>query len=518
MSIFENPPSATGTFSAEPDPSLVAAIGAHHSLESAVTDLVDNSVDAGASQILLRFLLRDDRPVGFLVVDNGRGMSESQLDKAMVYGKRRDYEATDLGHYGVGLKAASLSQADHMAVFSRRLGASPVGRGLDRTTLGDGAPRVERYASSDVELRFAAIDAGFDLAQGTVVQWDRPRTFIVASEKLETARWLTTVIELLRMHLGLIHHRHLETAQIRITIDQFDVESATCGAPMNVEPLDPFGYQRSGAVEYPNKLTTSVDGTNVELEVHMWPASGSASANFLLGTSDGIARQGLYVYRNGRLLQAGGWNTLCEIREERRFARFRLEMTPELEHLVAMNPEKSGVELASGLAAALRLSRSVDGQMSFTEAVAMASGIDTESRKRQRRYERLVEPGRGFPPGVKAAMEKEYGFESGALPFGVEWNFLSDDQVFDINLERRKIVLNAVHHSALAGVEGPAGQGQAPLVTTLIYMLARSDLKRAVGGKQWQEELEMLQAVLIAAVQAENAWREGRRTASERQH
>lgn len=517
MSVLENPPIATGTYAAEPDPSLVAAIGAHHSLESAVTDLVDNSVDAGASQILLRFLLRNDQPVGFLIVDNGRGMSEAQLDKAMVYGQRRDYESTDLGHYGVGLKAASLSQADHMAVFSRRSGASPVGRGLDRSTLGDGSPRVERYASSDVEARFEALDAGFELLHGTAVQWDRPRTFIVANDKLETARWLTTIIELLRMHLGLIHHRHLETGQIRITVDQFDLEMGIAGAPMEVEPLDPFGYQRSGAVEYPLKLTTSVDGTNVELEAHMWPASGASSAKFLLGTSDGISRQGLYVYRNNRLLQAGGWNTLCELREERRFARFRLELTPELENLVAMNPEKSGVELASGLAAALRLSLSVDGRISFKEAVEVASGLDTESRKRQRRYERLVEPGRGFPPGVKAAMEKEYGFEAGALPFGVEWNFLPEDRVFDINLDSRKIILNAVHHSALAGVEGPAGQGQAPLVTTLIYMLARADLKRAIGGKQWREELEMLQSVLIAAVQAENAWREGRRTANERQ-
>src|SRR5689334_7978145 len=74
----------------EADPRIVDAFkNIGYSLEAAVADLVDNSIDAGATEILIRFLRTTDENLSLVVIDNGRGMSEAEIDRAMQFGGRR---------------------------------------------------------------------------------------------------------------------------------------------------------------------------------------------------------------------------------------------------------------------------------------------------------------------------------------------------------------------------------------------------------------------------------------------
>ena len=54
-----------------------------------------------------------------MVIDDGKGMSAKQLDDAIVMGKKRNYQEYELGHYGVGMKQSSLSQAYEMTIFTK---------------------------------------------------------------------------------------------------------------------------------------------------------------------------------------------------------------------------------------------------------------------------------------------------------------------------------------------------------------------------------------------------------------
>ncbi len=103
-----------------PDAGLVNSLGTNHTLESAVADLVDNSIDAGASHVSVRLLTRDDRLTEVEVLDNGDGMGSDQIDDAMTIGHQRDYRPRDLGHFGMGLKAASFGHSDVLTVWSSR--------------------------------------------------------------------------------------------------------------------------------------------------------------------------------------------------------------------------------------------------------------------------------------------------------------------------------------------------------------------------------------------------------------
>src|SRR4029077_11877793 len=57
-----------------------------YSFEQAIADLVDNSVSAGATHVLLRFFVDGERIRSIAMADNGQGMSEDRLTEAMRFG------------------------------------------------------------------------------------------------------------------------------------------------------------------------------------------------------------------------------------------------------------------------------------------------------------------------------------------------------------------------------------------------------------------------------------------------
>ena len=92
---------------------------------SALADLVDNSIAAGADKIDVEVCFHGEGSY-VLVADNGAGMTANSLIEAMRFGTRRDYKSGELGRYGLGLKTASLSQARRLWVISRSAPSRPV--------------------------------------------------------------------------------------------------------------------------------------------------------------------------------------------------------------------------------------------------------------------------------------------------------------------------------------------------------------------------------------------------------
>ena len=175
--LIIEPPDGPGIH-VPPDPRLITAVGTGHSLQSAVADLIDNSVDADARNVLVRFLVREKSVEGLMIIDDGRGMNHDQIDKAMKYGGQDTYESGALGHFGIGLKASSMSQGDQMAVYSKRDGYAPQGRWMSRASVDAADPVVTPIRSSTVEEVFAATPTDFNLEHGTIVVVTEPRNFV----------------------------------------------------------------------------------------------------------------------------------------------------------------------------------------------------------------------------------------------------------------------------------------------------------------------------------------------------
>ena len=91
---------------------LEALRGLGYSTATALADLIDNSIAAGAKTVHLRFFWAGSASI-IHILDDGDGMDATELDRAMRLGERSPLEmraAHDLGRFGLGLKTASLSQ------------------------------------------------------------------------------------------------------------------------------------------------------------------------------------------------------------------------------------------------------------------------------------------------------------------------------------------------------------------------------------------------------------------------
>ena len=91
-----------------------------YSMESAVADIIDNSITAAAENVHLRFSWNDGNP-WFAVVDDGTGMAGYELTDAMRLGSNDPliYRAeNDLGRFGLGMKTASFSQCKQFVLLS----------------------------------------------------------------------------------------------------------------------------------------------------------------------------------------------------------------------------------------------------------------------------------------------------------------------------------------------------------------------------------------------------------------
>lgn len=97
-----------------------------YSLPTAVADIVDNSLAAGARRIDL-LADTDSGDPSVAILDDGAGMTPDRLIEAMRPGSRSPLEhraATDLGRFGLGLKTASFSQCRRLTVVARRCGVT----------------------------------------------------------------------------------------------------------------------------------------------------------------------------------------------------------------------------------------------------------------------------------------------------------------------------------------------------------------------------------------------------------
>lgn len=88
--------------------------------ETAIADIVDNSISSGANTIQLYFDW-DDQTI--LIADNGKGMQKRELLDSMKIGSSDPgvtRSASDLGRFGMGMKTASFSLGKQLLVITKQ--------------------------------------------------------------------------------------------------------------------------------------------------------------------------------------------------------------------------------------------------------------------------------------------------------------------------------------------------------------------------------------------------------------
>jgi len=306
------------------------AIG--YSFETAVADIVDNSIAAGATSVAVNFSPFDDAYVA--VSDNGDGMTQDELFEAMRHGSRSPLTVRaerDLGRFGLGLKTASLSQCRRMTVVSMRDG-SVSGAEWDL----DEVNRLQDWALlelDDSDLRSVPCIEDLRLeSAGTLVVWRQLDRALAGESNLSKA--LQDRIDRAREHIALVFHRFLEGASPELTITINEIP---------VQPVDPFLRSRKGRQALPSEKLV-IEGQTVTIEPHILPHISKLTAQevALAGGEDGLRRnQGFYVYRNRRLINWGTWFRLAKQEEMTKLARVIVDIPNALDHLWSLDIKKS---------------------------------------------------------------------------------------------------------------------------------------------------------------------------------
>lgn len=301
---------------------IEALRGLGYSPATALADIIDNSISAGAAAVALDFAWHGDAS-HVSILDDGSGMDDRELDAAMRLGERSPLDARasdDLGRFGLGLKTASFSQCRRLTVASIRDGRLNCLRwDLDvlASSPDDGWHLLEGPAVGSEHL----LEPLRAAARGTLVLWEGLDRIVTPGF---SAQDFLDLVDNVERHLAMVFHRYLDSGRpaLRLAING-----------RAVVPWDPFLRDHPATWSSPVERIR-FQASVVEVQCHVLPHKDhltSQQEQSAAGPHGWTAQQGFYVYRNRRLLLAGSWLGLGQGRswtkeEAHRLARLRIDI------------------------------------------------------------------------------------------------------------------------------------------------------------------------------------------------
>lgn len=375
----------------------------YRDVTAAIAELVDNSLQAGATTIHVELVSLGTDDARMSVLDDGHGMSSSPLRAALLFGgSHRFNDRSGLGRFGMGLPGGSLSQARTIEVYSwtKKSRVLKVSLALDeasnRALISE--PRVARLPEWARQVTSRT---------GTLVVW-RHCDRLAGRDCLSVARQLRT-------DLGRIYREWLRDG---VTVR---VNSETVTA---TDPLFPVGPGQTTADAYGSVMTfevrtatggmSKIDVRFTELPVERW-GSLSTEVKRRIGVLRGAP---ISVVRAGREIDRG-WILMGAKRRENYddWWRCEIKFEPELDEMFGVTNNKQGVTPTHALRSILE-----------PELELVARQLNSRVRKRFQRLRTsskrslpiLTKADRHLPAvAVESAKgDREYAFRGEALSLG----------------------------------------------------------------------------------------------------
>lgn len=275
-----------------------------YDFNTAIGDIVDNSITADASKINIQALFTEDPVIA--IVDNGRGMTAAELQENMRIACKdpsQNRDSQDLGRFGSGMKTASFSVARKLTVITKQNEEINACR-YDIDLIEERNDWIVEILSQDKINQILSSQKISLEASGTVIIWENMPRYNASQIHKKVHDEIAADIASIRRYLAVFFHRFMSgTNKIQFMVN---------GDP--VEPIDPFLRKEDGYQEgaYDRQIA---QGGFIEMQVHILPHHDKISRELLerMGGADEIAnKQGFYIYRGKRLIVEGGWLGLAK--------------------------------------------------------------------------------------------------------------------------------------------------------------------------------------------------------------
>ncbi|MDR1554287.1 MAG: ATP-binding protein [Prevotellaceae bacterium] len=308
------------------------AIG--YNLETAVADVIDNSISANAKNIWFSSEWNGGNSV-ITILDDGCGMNNEELVQAMKPGAKNPMDKRpekDLGRFGLGLKTASFSQCQKLIVVSKKAGFAPIYWIWDLNYVNKTNKwELIRYPIADDFLH--ALDK---LESGTLVIWtdlDRiipPDT--LQSNEIVKDKFLAQMAKV-KQHLAMTFHRFIEEKSVKLFCWGHEVK-----------PWNPFVTTKSQTQLFSDDYLDS----HTFVKGYVLPHKSYFTKEEHLdagGIKGWVAQQGFYVYRSKRLLLAGDWLGLFRKEVHYQLARIQIDLPNQSDNEWLIDIKKSTARL-----------------------------------------------------------------------------------------------------------------------------------------------------------------------------
>ena len=435
---------------------------------AAVAELVDNAIEAGATNITIE-LGTTDAGTTVLVADNGCGMTPETVRLALQFGGSTRFDSREgLGRYGMGLPGGSISQAQRVDVYSWTSRADYWWTFLDVTMIRTGA--IERIPKA----RRATPPVGpRNTSSGTIVLWtscDRipsvtPR---LLQELFETA--------------GRVFREYL-WAGVTITINDTPVVAVDplfmreSAVPAGASPYGPRLTFPVELRECGRRRKATVEAQFVELPIALWERLPNAEKRKLrISKSPGVS-----ILRADREIDTG-WFFMGSKRKENYDDWWRAEVrfSPELDTFFGVTHTKQGIHPTAEIESILtpqmeRIAHDLNARVRKTFLEVRAAEPYTRAVDyAAARDHRLEPPKRAVRRGAMKARTR-------GLTYSIEHAKLIGPRFFAVRVSngRVRIVLNEDHP---------------------FYTVVYGDNRRRDAT---QDRLAQLEMVMLAAARAE---------------
>lgn len=293
----------------EPDPARVmeGLRDTGYDFNTAMADLVDNSIAAHATVIKVTIHSSPKGDINVYIADNGIGMDMEGLKNAMKYGSAERVDPGSLGKFGLGLKTASTAFCRSLSLLSKIEGGEyhKVRWDLDEIC------KINKWKLLQPAIEEDEIELLEDVSgggQGTLVIWDKVDRLMVKTYSQDKARQkaIDKKIDGLRRHFSMVYQRFLDESfegvqHIKLYVNEVEVK-----------PWDPFctkePYSKSLAKQ---KVEVELlDGSKTSFYVEAWLLPRVEEFSSPQAKSDAKISndmEGFYVYRENRLIYFGGW-------------------------------------------------------------------------------------------------------------------------------------------------------------------------------------------------------------------
>ncbi len=390
-----------------------------YSFEAAIADLVDNSIEAGATVVNITVDLDFDKQPLVQVADNGSGMDLPALENAMRYGADQKPDQNRLGWFGLGLKTASTSFCRRLTVVTRASAGSTLAATWDLddvVTANDWVLDIGPADREEETLFAEHVESGIGVApagSGTVVVWrkvDRLLRKPSGKEYVDPDGAMRRRIDSLEWHLRMVYQRFLDHEDERAVNLDIRIDGRS------LKPWDPFAECFGLEPELEKKF--GVTGRTGQPDVVLLRAfilpkphdteDPKAFKEYVRShTSD---RQGFFFYRENRLIDTPGWIDKWGNETHLRGLRIELSFPATLDpyfgvglRKTGLQPDKSFIEILDESVSNLRREANKrDRQGSARKAAA-------ESKSRPNPADRIIDEKRGGLEAPEVASSEQRG-------------------------------------------------------------------------------------------------------------